>query len=48
MVSITFPTDGITLNFLVEGEMGCFQCIEARNKNYYRTNYSKHSPHNKN
>jgi hypothetical protein len=32
MVSITFPADGITLNFLVEqeGELGCFHCIEAR------------------
>jgi hypothetical protein len=25
-----FPGDGVTLNFLVEGEVGCFHCIEAR------------------
>jgi hypothetical protein len=28
---ISFPADGITLNFLVKrkGELGCFHCIEA-------------------
>jgi hypothetical protein len=29
MVNIIFPADGITLNFLVEGELGCLHCIEA-------------------
>jgi hypothetical protein len=29
-VSITFPADGVTLNFFVEGELGYFHCIEAR------------------
>jgi hypothetical protein len=28
-VNITFPADGVTLNFLLEGELGCFHCIEA-------------------
>jgi hypothetical protein len=28
--SITLPVDGLTLNSLVEGELGCFQCTEAR------------------
>jgi hypothetical protein len=26
----TFPADGITLNFLAEGEVGCFHYTEAR------------------
>jgi hypothetical protein len=26
---ITFQYDGVTLNFLVEGELGWFHCIEA-------------------
>jgi hypothetical protein len=29
-VSITFPADAITLNILPKGEVGCFQCTEAR------------------
>jgi hypothetical protein len=31
-VSITFPAVGVlvTLNFLVEVELGCFHCIESR------------------
>jgi hypothetical protein len=29
-VSSTFPADGVTLHFLVGGELGCFHCIEAR------------------
>jgi hypothetical protein len=29
-VSITFPSDGITLKIFVEGELGCYYCIEAR------------------
>jgi hypothetical protein len=28
-VSINFPADGITLNSLIEGDLGCFHCIEA-------------------
>jgi hypothetical protein len=28
-VSITFPAEGITLNFFVVDELGCFHCIEA-------------------
>jgi hypothetical protein len=32
MASLTFQADGVivTLNFLVEGELQCFHCIEAR------------------
>jgi hypothetical protein len=29
LVSISFPADGVTLKFLVEGGLGCFHCIEA-------------------
>jgi hypothetical protein len=27
--SVTFPANGITLNFSTEGELGCFHCAEA-------------------
>jgi hypothetical protein len=28
--TITFPVHGVTLNFLAEGELGCFHCTETR------------------
>jgi hypothetical protein len=30
MVRITFTAGGVTLNFVVECELECFHCIEAR------------------
>jgi hypothetical protein len=30
MVSIAFPVDGVNLNFVAAGEMGCFHCTDER------------------
>jgi hypothetical protein len=39
-VSITFPADGVTLNFLVEGELGCIHCTEAHLSSEETINHS--------
>jgi hypothetical protein len=29
-LTVLIPADGVTLNFLIEGELGCFHCIKVR------------------